>query len=81
MKKLSKLSLLGEMDLLSKAELKRLVGSDGGCSSKKETCGGSCVAGNNNGVCEWVSNSHITGCLCNPGPFGGLTDYSYSGGY
>ena len=40
MKKLSKLSLLGEMDLLSKAELKQLVGAESsdGCRSPDGTC-------------------------------------------
>lgn len=88
MKKLSKLSLLGEMSLLSKAELKQLVGS----RSMQRTCedqrsrydcehlmhqGDWCVAGNNNGYsCVWNGSA----CYCDPGPYGGIT-YSYSYSY
>lgn len=86
MKKLSKLSLLGEMELLSKAELKQLVGSggDGGCGSTKDTCSGSCTVwgSRNSGHCVWHDNSQITACLCDPdSPFGLTYDYSYSYSY
>lgn len=88
MKKLSKISLLGELDILSKAELKQLVGSKTVTCESRTTeadckkafaSGESCVAGNNGGTsCSWSGSF----CICNPGPYGGLTnDYSYSYGY
>lgn len=73
MKKLSKLSLLGEMELLSKAELKQLVGSgDGGCGSAGEYC----ESGGIPGVCAWVVNSNGYGLRCVPGGYGGYK-YEY----
>lgn len=71
MKKLSKLSLLGEMDLLSKAELRQLIGSsgDGGCPSKKEECTGQrCTPWGGGGLahCRWLENDWIKGCSCEP---------------
>ncbi len=62
MKKLSKLSLLGEMDLLSKAELKQLVGQAGnGCPSSKEACSGSCGT-TGNGTCTWYKSQNRCAC-------------------
>lgn len=88
MKKLTKLSLLGEMDLLSKAELKQLVGSRG----KEVRCGDfkskdACESGITGG--DWCENGHNVSrkciwngsfCLCDTGPYGGIT-YSYSYSY
>ena len=62
MKKLSKLSLLGEMDLLSKAELKQLVGQTGnGCPSSKEACSSSCGTGGR-GTCTWYKSQNRCAC-------------------
>lgn len=61
MKKLSKLSLLGEMDLLSKAELKQLLGQGNGCGSTQSTCSGSCGT-SGNGTCGWISKSNRCAC-------------------
>lgn len=63
MKKLKKLSLLGDFELLSKAELKQLVGSDGssdGCSAYTDSssCNGKpCEIEGHSGSCKWVENS------------------------
>ena len=77
MKKLSKLSLLGEIDLLSKAELRQLIGSgDGGCPSKQEECKGqSCQCGANNGNCTWAGGA--CRCLNHDFPYGGIAGYGY----
>ena len=71
MKKLSKLSLLGEMDLLSKAELRQLIGSgDGGCPSTKDECTGqTCTPWGGEGGkahCRWRENDMIKACQCEP---------------
>ena len=65
MKKLSKLSLLGEMDLLSQAELKQLVGAkisvvDCSTATTAEACANLtsgdayCNCGENLGHCAWA---------------------------
>lgn len=76
------------MELLSKAELKQLVGSgDGGCPATYDECinyTGTCDVwgSHNSGHCVWRENSMIKGCMCDPdGPFGLTYDYSYSYGY
>jgi len=58
MKKLSKLSLLGEVDILSKTELKQLLGSSNNCNAG---CTGSCGTGNR-GTCGF--NAKKTWCYC-----------------
>lgn len=70
MKKLKKLSLLGDFELLSKAELKQLVGSDGfsdGCSAYTDSisCNGTpCDIEGNTGYCNWVEDIVFKGCIC-----------------
>lgn len=81
MKKLSKLSLLREVDFLSKEELKQLLGAAGGsvyCGQAKtrqecENLVGTCDCGQNGGNCYWIENVHIKACLClnSNFPYGG----------
>ena len=57
------------MEILSKTDLKQLVGAsrgDGGCGATKDTCNPTpdCDTGENNGVCTWVENVHIKACMC-----------------
>ena len=54
---------MGEMEILSKTELRQLVGAssgDGGCGTSKDTCKPTpeCYTGENNGVCTWVALLH-----------------------
>lgn len=76
-----------EMEILSKAELRQLIGAtngDGGCGSTKDTCKSNqiCESGKNNGTCTWIENEHITECRC-LNPYGGMTNmygyYSHNG--
>lgn len=72
MKKLSKLSLLGEMDLLSKAELRQLVGAEyTRChGSSKDKCTGTCPSPGDS--CVW---SQTNKCHCET--LMGYSGYSY----
>ena len=84
MKKLSKLSLLGEMDFLSKAELKKLVGSSrGSCSAftTESTCHGPCSIPGPSGydgecICVGKGEGHTPHCSCG-GFVVGPKDYKY----
>ena len=58
MKKLSKLSLLGEKDLLSKAELRQLVGARNTCTGTKSPCKGSCDLPGESCVWDQVRECH-----------------------
>ena len=73
MKKLAKISLLGDVNLLSKNELKQLVGSSSTCSGKTQSqCSGSWKSGNLSGSCSWTKTSNS--CMCatvEVGPFYG----------
>ena len=71
MKKLSKISLLGEMNLLSKAELQKLVGSEPFTDSRcigltKDQCSGTCYISPEGaeGQCYWRGMSGQEFCRC-----------------
>lgn len=71
MKKLSKLSLLGEMDLLSKAELRKLVGAEpfpnSDCIGRsKASCNGTCYLAPEGlkGTCQWKGMYGQEHCRC-----------------
>lgn len=74
MKKLSKLSLLGEIDILTKSELTQLVGS--GDNNECKSAGEYCESGGIPSVCAWVVNSNGYGLRCVPGGYGGYK-YEY----
>lgn len=75
MKKLSKLSLFGEIDLLSKAELKQLVGQTGnGCPTTQSACSGPCGTGGK-GSCGWVKK--LKRCACAEVYFGPIEFLGY----
>ena len=80
MKKLSKLSLLGEMDLLSKAELKQLVGSSGdsdGCT--KDNVGSPCVTDpeGQSGTCGYNPETKNYECMVGTVPTKPGSGYYY----
>lgn len=74
MKKLARISLLGDLSLLSKSELKQLLGASGnsdGCVAKGSQCtGGPCITGDEQGQsgnCGW--NYGTNNCECLVGTF------------
>lgn len=69
MKKLAKINLLGDVSLLSKDELKRIVGAaSDGCKVNGYSCeGGACVTDGQgqSGTCGWNKGTYNCECLVN----------------
>lgn len=70
MKKLTKIHLMEEMEILSKAELRQLMGSgdaQSGCNTTYYTqCYGDCDLEGNKGTCQWVQIAYLNlkACQC-----------------